>query len=418
MAKSSQGGDQLVREARIALPILGLLFLAFILAGYRRFSGWGDPPPASVPAGPANSATQGLDSVGGQAPTTAIGDPLRAPKESVQPLPGAEIRRPPNLDRLTRPPQDQNPLPGLPSQGLPNPNSFRRLPSEPHSPARGEENSSDRRFQLEERGHQPGTTRGGNAGQLSSDSEIHSAPGNRLSLPQRNETPSADSEGVAANENEPPRTLADRREFKPVSNPGLATPIPRDSAGEASASPIRMTGLSTPESPTSPVPARPRGDFRNEEPRSNLRHSLPATEPVAIRIRLAETDSYWTIAEQAYGSGQYFRAVHAFLQDQGLAGRLRSGSELVLPSFEELSRRYREFLPRSADQQPMEELATPSSRSIIANGTRSLFEIAAEQLGQAARFDELLSLNRARLPDGFGANDVVPAGTVIHLPPR
>ena len=377
MAKSSQGGDQLVREARIALPILGLLFLAFVFAGYRRFSGWGDAPPANVP-------TQQPSGSDDSNPT-----PAGAPPESQPTLPGAEIRRPPNLDRLNQPLPDQNRTRRNPPTSKPP--QYQRLPTEPRSPAR------DSGASAQPRELPPTTDTAEGISRLNVETKDSNAP---ESLAHSSAPGSNSFDGNASRQGsfDNPGPVTARPSLPQLTPPGQ--PV---TTRQSDPPTIRRTEFATPD---------PNPEHREE---ASPPPSSPSAASVEIRLQVGEQESYWTIAERAYGSGQYFRAVHALLQSRGLTGNLAPGTELLLPPFAELAQRYGDLIPELGET-PAESEFEDERFAIVADGKATLFEIAAEHLGQAARFAELLQLNRDRLPRGFGANDRVPAGTLIQFP--
>ena len=64
------------------------------------------------------------------------------------------------------------------------------------------------------------------------------------------------------------------------------------------------------------------------------------------------------------------------------------------------------------------EMPLRDQRMYLTTAGDTLFSIAAETLGQASRFVELLELNRAILPPGAGSSTRLPAGLPLHLPER
>lgn len=319
MAKSSQGGDQLVREARIALPILGLLFLLFIFVGYRRISGWADAPPVNVPtdkpmfnANPNDSSRESPSRIKGT-------DPADVPRT----LPGAEIRRPPNVDRLSQPLRDQSrsnrtPEKSRSTEGLRGSSlAPRALPSDAKRVTSAREPT------------------------------IPPAHGNQIAQPIRN----AKSKPFDSNAEPllPPQTL-NMGEGQPVTDSSISRPHWSDSQSST----IRKTGWDVPPAETGAKRIESTYPIEDSNPNYSSDASMgsQALHPVAIRLTFSAEDSYWTIAERAYGSGQYFRAIHGFLQSQGLEGKLEPGMELILPPFAELSEQFHDLMPTENSEQP------------------------------------------------------------------
>jgi|GEM_PF-4388356 len=155
------------------------------------------------------------------------------------------------------------------------------------------------------------------------------------------------------------------------------------------------------------------------EPASN-RDSDPA--PVETFVTVEEGDSFWTIAQRVYGDGNYFSAL--YFENQGQAGQyddLATGLRLRCPSPESLRKKYPELnLPFIGDG----SLITDAGRSSPGFATRvyctaagdTLFGVARQQLGQAARYLEIRELNRSILGSQIGHLDPLPEGLKIKLP--
>ena len=128
--------------------------------------------------------------------------------------------------------------------------------------------------------------------------------------------------------------------------------------------------------------------------------------------------SYWTLAQQYYGNGNLFRELHAFNFEQFGLREIAPGARVAIP--------------------PRRQLESPgTSEQITANGAvagsgeqdggaryriyttvrgETLFSIAAERLGQAARYTEIWELNRGALPEGVTQQTRLPSGIRIRLP--
>lgn len=348
----TQGRDQLVSEARIALPILGVLLLVFVIAGYRRFSGWAESPPATIRSqelGPEDKRDQ----------------PTR--------LPGAEIRRPENPD-----------------------NSAIIAPARPTdstNPARSE--LSPARLS-QPRPQQPSPTTLGNplippAG-VGRPRPNGDAPSTSLVTPSR-DIRNSGSQGLRAPD--PARIPVEQR--APNLTPGRSPNMRVDQHRDAP-----RTGIQTP----------PR--------ESNEAVANPADSPKidGVRLTILAEDSYWNMSERSYGTGQYFRALHAYLSAASSAPSLRAGDTFVLPELGELRQRYPELCPpddeTASDGIHHDSVERPSS--YLTNGGETLFQLAADHLGQASRYMEIVSLNRSRLGAHTGPNDALPANLRLSLP--
>lgn len=140
----------------------------------------------------------------------------------------------------------------------------------------------------------------------------------------------------------------------------------------------------------------------------------------AIRLTIQEDDSYWQMSERSYGTGQYFRAIHALLSNASLKAKLEPGDTFVLPPLRELRERYPDLCPieedaRSGQGAPASGVSG-SNEVYTTNGGETLFQIAAARLGQASRYLEIVALNRSQLGTMTGPNDRLPANLRLTLP--
>ena len=147
----------------------------------------------------------------------------------------------------------------------------------------------------------------------------------------------------------------------------------------------------------------------NVDSLKQLQHASP-TSPQHI----VETgDSFFTIAQQHYGDGQWFRALH--LANQALVKDvdvLPAGLSLSIPSTEELARRFPDQAVRNAASQPTEA----QRRIYVTQAGDTLFDIARRKTGQGAQFSEIIRQNEFVLPTKIGASDWLPAGLRLVLP--
>lgn len=135
-------------------------------------------------------------------------------------------------------------------------------------------------------------------------------------------------------------------------------------------------------------------------------------------------DTYWSIAQQVYGNGGYFKALYEYnRRAHPRPDRLRPGDRLATPSREELEQDFPELIPRQlADgRAPARGAArrapTPapvaSGRTYVVVEGDTLFDIARYELGRAARWVEIYELNRALI--GEDMNRLKP-GLELSLP--
>ncbi len=171
---------------------------------------------------------------------------------------------------------------------------------------------------------------------------------------------------------------------------------------------------------------RNQADFsRLPETMSNLENATNSLQPL-IRSNSTHAvenvyevragDSFWTIAQFRYGDGQFFRALYLYNQ-RNLAGfdDLKPGTKIDTPSETVLRQLWPDYCPATE---------SPASVPVDSNGQASyitrdgdtLFEIAAQRLGQASRYLEILELNAHRLPASVNHLTPLAGGIEIVLP--
>jgi nucleoid-associated protein YgaU len=158
-----------------------------------------------------------------------------------------------------------------------------------------------------------------------------------------------------------------------------------------------------------------------------VRPAVVASAELAVR-QPAETyivesnDNFGSISEKVYGSGYFSRALmqhnkHAYPRPE----LLRAGDEIATPPADTLLKRYAEFCPQPLQLQQARRPATPQrvsrnlprGRTYIVEEGDTLFDIARNELGKAARWPEIYELNRDLLGDNL---ERLQAGTVLALP--
>jgi nucleoid-associated protein YgaU len=143
-------------------------------------------------------------------------------------------------------------------------------------------------------------------------------------------------------------------------------------------------------------------------------------------------DSFWSIAQSQYGDGRFFRALYE-QNRRNVPGfeNLTEGTELFLPSVDELIRRNPSLCPADYVRKNDPWRATPSNimddlteaceadldqRLYETKPGDTLFGIARQQLGQASRYVELLQLNEYRIDGNLNHESKLPPGTQLLLP--
>ena len=123
-------------------------------------------------------------------------------------------------------------------------------------------------------------------------------------------------------------------------------------------------------------------------------------------------DSFWSIAQQAYGDGRYFRALfqHNRLTVDAFEN-ISVGTQLKIPTLKTLQTAYTELCPQDSITSTFDD----SSVYKTADGD-TLFDIARKTTGQASRYLEILKLNRDTLPPNVGHLTRLDAGISLTLP--
>ncbi len=137
-------------------------------------------------------------------------------------------------------------------------------------------------------------------------------------------------------------------------------------------------------------------------------------------------ENFWSISQKKYGTGKYFQALaihnHQHIPDPS---KMKPGIEVLLPSAEELERRYAAHIQQGQNG-PKEPAAAAGSAStpgefLVGNDGRPLYRvgtgdtlsgIAQRYLGRARRWEQLLEMNRDVLKDG----NSLKVGAMLRLP--
>ena len=238
-----------------------------------------------------------------------------------------------------------------------------------------------------------------------------------------------DAGGFASVEPAPaPPTYRDRNDARFDNTP----PAPSHTDSHRSASADRFTPTA-PVTPTASVGQYGANDYRRElaNPRHNgfePRHATAASRSPAPqrndgKYEVQPNDSYWTISEQVYGSGAYFKALAEHNRSKGKSeDQLQPGDLILAPAVAELEKSYPDLCPKASrreavQSQSQNRASTVSTRRsgrtyTVAEGD-TLFNIARYELGKASRWVEIYELNRDVLGKDF--NYLTP-GTQLAMP--
>jgi nucleoid-associated protein YgaU len=133
-------------------------------------------------------------------------------------------------------------------------------------------------------------------------------------------------------------------------------------------------------------------------------------------------DNYWAISAAVYGTGKYFKALFEHNRHRyPAADDLHVGDSLDVPPLAKLEESYPDLCPKRRRSSPQARGYTASTGGSAARGGQvyevqegdTLFNIARERLGRAARWAEIYELNRDRLGDDI---DFVSPGMQLTLP--
>ena len=152
--------------------------------------------------------------------------------------------------------------------------------------------------------------------------------------------------------------------------------------------------------------------------------SKPAAEKNGDTYLTKDGDSFWSLATEHYGDGQFFHALYE--QNRGAVqdfDNLPSGTKIDIPDQDSLRRRWPELCParppatESIDRQDVADHdATLTERLYTTREGDTLFEIAAKKLGQASRYVDIMARNDQRLPADVDHSAPLKAGLRLVLP--
>ena len=142
------------------------------------------------------------------------------------------------------------------------------------------------------------------------------------------------------------------------------------------------------------------------------------------RYTVQTGDSLWTIAQEFYGDGSWFRPLFEHNRVRiGEAGGVAIGFALEIPAQQELSRNYPELSPVASTSSALTTSAMTQKldaemeqRYHLTQDGETLFEIARQRLGQASRYLEIQKLNQFRLPEKVNHLTPLKRGVRLLLP--
>lgn len=165
-----------------------------------------------------------------------------------------------------------------------------------------------------------------------------------------------------------------------------------------------------------PFQQQPVGQFGGH----NQQHQLPLATAEGGVFVVRPNDTFWTIAEALYGSGDYFKAlIEHNRQQHPLPDRLSVGDKVLAPPLQELVQNHADLCPKQ--RRPATGIAVSSGA--VARGGReyviregdTLYDIARYEMGDATRWVEIYNLNKQLMTADF---DYLKPGTRIALPAR
>ena len=418
-------GDSFLRETRVGLSVVGILFCIFLYVSFARLSGWFDRGPVFPSQLAMLDDDQSTDAVGPKVETTivehAIEHPIENTQESESSVDTPRIDIAPKLANVPHVETEGN-VSNKPSAFVPRPSFAPQdlataIPIDVTSGNRPRQ-KKDERMTTQGRG-QPAKPRPSN---IAADSEARDKP---LLAGPKPKFPSAFVR-------HPP--LRSEGSFDRATNGNQAVLL-EQSGGQLAQSPSQRPTQVLADPHVLPTSASQRSTDPLSLKASNAngakvgegafpRKSGVVVEPARF-VEISENDTFWTLAQNRYGDGRLFRALHEW--NKHLLDELEEipiGVHVELPSEAELVKRFPDLCPQiNARQGIPVALPVVSARAAdssltyyIVQASESVFDIARNELGQASRYLELLELNRNILPTNCGHEQELPAGLRLRLP--
>ncbi len=384
MAKRPHGrGDQFAREARIGLTILACLVGTLFYVAQRRFSNH------------YAATTVSVSSENQSKPKIELPQPRGWQQGQVRPATlGANNIPNRRVTPATRP-----------SQGL------------GHSIPESSRRDSHRET--------PTRTFGSNQPNTPSPTWVSPTPALSPSPSEYQKTPSAGRSNLPPNQLQQPPSLTTQAPSQPNSPTSLlpqnATPavlprLPRQPMNEQNWAPRGGGFSATPNGLVSqPLPNQTPAQKQHVTQKQRV-----TQKPLEVSLEIGSNEDFWTLSERAYGSGQYYRALHASVQKyQSSLIQLPMNRRIVIPKLERLQSEFPALMPGQTTVAGPRQPATPfrvDGKQIVVLKEISLFDLARETFGQASRYTEWISSNQARLPYNVGPSSILPVGTRLVIP--
>jgi len=214
-----------------------------------------------------------------------------------------------------------------------------------------------------------------------------------------------------------------RTDAEPADTEPAALHSSSEPAAEIAFNPGQRTAATLPATTPATGEASPpsSGAFQSN---SDSASAADGVQPVVVengKYTVQPNDNYWTVSEKVYGSGGYFKAIHAHNKGRfPKADKLQVGDALDVPPATVLEQNYPELCPkqrkRPAGKSPMLQASARGpvgGQVYVVEEGDTLFDIARHELGKASRWSEIYAMNRAALGDDF---DYLQPGTELLLP--
>jgi nucleoid-associated protein YgaU len=200
---------------------------------------------------------------------------------------------------------------------------------------------------------------------------------------------------------------------------------PTKSSGQPAliaAKPIPLTDEFEFATPLRHVPRNP-ARLTESQPKSIIQQ--PSVDPIESTTpkwtyRVEDGDSFWSIAEQVYGDGRFFRALYKY--NEPLFPNfddLTPGASLGTPLREDLIKLFPDACPEVTSANSAAEaddISDSEMRIYVTQESDTLFEIARQKLGQASRYLEIKEMNRLRLDSRVNHLTPLRKGVRLVLP--
>ena len=126
-------------------------------------------------------------------------------------------------------------------------------------------------------------------------------------------------------------------------------------------------------------------------------------------------DSFWTIAQEQYEDGRYFKALYEFNRSRVDAfDKLKPDDVLEIPELSQLKLLFADLCPVTENA----EMNVANSNAYVTQDGDTLFDIARRVTGQASDYLEIIRLNRKELPADVNHLTRLAAGIRLQLPKR